>query len=289
MTLSPARRTAAGALVEALDRFLEADARQRKLRSTARLEAGLERAIARAFRRQGAVFLRRLAPVRHRFATAEARSARKLAEAIREEDWLPYFDEAALQTLELFAGPLRAFAERALAAGGRAAIADLSLSSSFDLKHPDAVAYLDRHAAERVAGINDTTRQQIATIIRDGAEAGKSYSAIAREIKAKYSAFAVGSPIEHIRSRAELVAVTELAEGYEAGNRMVADRLTVAGLEMEKAWLDVGDEREDADCRSNAGIGWIPIEDSFPTGADRPPEHAACRCACMYRRKPTGS
>jgi hypothetical protein len=287
VTLAPERRSAAIDLVVALDRFLEADARRRKLRSTARLEAGLERAIARAFRRQGAVFLRRLGPIRHRFAVAEGRSVRNLAEAIREEDWLPYFDAAELETLELFTGPLRTFAERALTAGARAAIADLTLHSSFDLKSPDAIAYLDHHAAERVAGINDATRSQIATIIRNGVEAGKSYSQVAREIKGRFSQFAVGSPIEHLSSRAELVAVTEIADGYEAGNRLIADRLVSAGLTMQKSWLDVGDKREDERCRSNAAAGWIPIDAAFPSGADRPPDHPACRCACLYQRAPT--
>lgn len=276
---------AAGALVEALDRFHEADLRREKRRAVRTLERRLQSDLARAWRRQGGVFLARLTRVATRFTAVESRRSR-LLEAIREDEWLPLFDAAALETLELFVGPISIGAQQALLAGAKVTIADLALGSSFDLGNPQALTELRARAGERVAGINATTRDQIRAIIVEGVEQRKSYSAIAREIKARYTQFATGSPLAHIASRAELVAVTEIGDAYETGSRAVVDRLARAGLEMEKQWLDVGDRRVDPDCAANSDQGWIPIDQNFQTGHAHPTAHPGCRCTTEYRRRP---
>lgn len=277
----------AGTLVEAIDRLLEADLRRRKARTTAALERDLAAALARAWRRQGNAFLGRLAGVATRFTATESATTR-LLEAIREDDWLPLFDEVLLETIELFVGPIALQTEAALRAGAVAAIADLRVRTSFDLASPEAIEALRERAATRVAGINATTRDDIRRIIANGVADQKSYSAIAREIRAKYTQFAVGSPLEHIASRAELVAVTEIGDAYEAGARGVADRLVGAGLTMEKQWLDVGDRRVDPVCASNAAEAWIPIDQAFGSGHQQPTAHPGCRCTSQYRRQRAG-
>ncbi|MEW6223183.1 MAG: phage minor head protein [Chloroflexota bacterium] len=284
--MRPAAAAAARELAAALDVFLEADARRRKARATAPHQRALQAAMAKAFRRQGSTFLALLG--RRAPATEARRSARNLREALPEEEvWRRAFGEAALATLVLFEGPLRQYAALAMLDGARAAIAELRIRDAFELSNPRAVAWLETHPALRVAGINDATRDEIGRIISEGAAAGRSYSAIAREIRAAYRAFAVGSPLEHIRSRAELVAVTEIGDAYEAGNRIVADGVAAAGLEMEKSWLDVGDRRVDPDCVSNAAQGWIPIDAAFGSGHQQPTAHPGCRCTTLYRRKPS--
>lgn len=282
----PSTGDLAADLVSALDRFLEADLRRRKARSTAGIERDLARAIGRAWRRQGNVFVAKLTRMATRFTAVES-TATRLLEAIREAEWLPLFDDAALETLELFVGPISLQTEKALLAGAKGVIADLALGPSFELASPEAIADLRSRAAVRVAGINATTRDDLRRIIADGVAQRKSYGAIAREIKAKYSAFAVGSPLAHIASRAELVAVTEIGDAYEEGNRGVADRLAAAGLEMEKQWLDVGDRRVDPVCASNAAEGWIPVDQAFGSGHQQPTAHPGCRCTCEYRRRPS--
>lgn len=274
----------ANALIGAIDRLLEADLRRRKARTTAGLERDLAAALSRAWRRQGNAFLRRLARVATRFTGTESASAR-LLEAIREDDWLPLFDQVLLDTIELFVGPIALQTEAALRAGAVAAIADLRIRTSFDLVSPEAIEALRERAASRVAGINATTRDDIRRIIANGVADQKSYSAIAREIRAKYTQFAVGSPLEHIASRAELVAVTEIGDAYEAGARGVADRLVGAGLTMEKQWLDVGDRRVDPVCAGNAAEAWIPIDQAFGSGHQQPTAHPGCRCTTQYRRQ----
>lgn len=271
-------------LVASLDRFLEADLRARKARTTAAIERDLAGSLGKAWRRQGALFLRGLTGLATRFTAKESATAR-LLEAIREDEWLPIFDEAVIETLELFTGPIALQTEAALRAGAAAAIADLQVRTSFDLANPEAIDVLQRRAATRVVGINATTRDDIRRIIADGVANKQSYSAIAREIKGKYAAFATGSPLGHIASRAELVAVTEIGDAYEEGNRGVADRLTRAGLVMEKQWLDVGDRRVDPICAGNAAEGWIPIDQAFGSGHQQPTAHPGCRCTVQYRRQ----
>lgn len=275
----------AGDLVDAIDRFLEADLRRRKARATTPLERALEVAIARAFRRQGNVFMAKLTGQATRFTAVES-AGERLLEAIRESDWLPLFDEASLETLEAFIGPISIGTEKALLAGAKGVIADLALGPSFELGNPRALTELRARAAARVAGINATTKADLRRIIAQGIADKKSYSAIAREIKAKYSQFAVGSPLAHIASRAELVAVTEIGDAYEIGARATVDRLTSFGLEMEKQWLDVGDRRVDPECVSNAAQGWIPLDEVFPSGHQQPTAHPGCRCTTEYRRRP---
>ena len=266
-------------LLEAVGRFLEADLRRRKARLTRALERDLERRLARIFRRQGTALLRRFARIRGRFAPEESvpRGTTAITEALRETDWLPLFDAAMLETIVTMRTTIHRATGLALLAGGNTAIGELAIDASFTLKHPGAVAWLETHAAERVTGIKAATRTEIARILTAGTAEGKSYAAIARELRTQFETFA--------RSRAELIAVTEIGDAYEMGNRMVADTLTNVGLEVEKQWLTVGDRRVDPACDSNGVAGWIPIAEPFPAGAQQPTQHAGCRCTVEYRRK----
>lgn len=277
-------------LLTALDRLLEANARLRKRRALSRLERRLTRAMQRAFRAQGRAFVRRLGALRDRFPRETQREA-ALREAIEEFEWGPLFDDAVLATLRLFQEPLDEVARQALVAGALSAIAELQLDVSFSLEHPRAVQYIASVGAERVTRITDTTRDELRTILTQATSEGWSYDRTARAITAKYADFA-GPPLrgrpQHIASRAHLIAITETGDAYEAGNRAVADDLASAGLEMEKSWLIVGDERTCPICNGNAQAGWIPLERAFPSGHQQPTGHPGCRCTARWRRKGAG-
>lgn len=273
-------------LVASLDRFLEADLRRRKLRTTAAIERALEVGLARAWRRQGNIFVAKLSRLATRFTAVES-TATRLLEAIAEDDWLPLFDATAIDTLEAFVEPMTLQTQRALLAGARGTIADLRLGTSFDVANPAAIHELRFRAVDRVAGINATTREDLRRTIADGVANRKSYGAIARDIKGKFSGFGARSPLKHIASRAELVAVTEIGDAYEIGNRDVVDHLASAGLVMEKQWLDVHDGRVDPVCKGNAGQGWIPLDQAFQSGHQQPTAHPGCRCTTQYRRQPS--
>lgn len=267
-------------LVPALDRFLEATARDRKRRASTPLERRLERAIAKAFRTQGTLFVRRFRTLR------SAPTNEALREALREADWIPYFASAVTDTLSLFSEPLTELALAAIEAGFRSAIVDVGVAIAFDQSNPEFVDYLAKVGVERVAGINDTTRAELRTLISDASARGDSYSAIARRISARYERFAVGVPQQHLRSRAELVAVTEIGDAYEFGTLSAAADLASGGIPMEKSWLTVGDARVSAGCRENERAGWIELDKAFPSGHDRPLRFPGCRCALLTQRRP---
>lgn len=273
----------------ALDAFLEAVLRTRREQATAKATAKAERAIARAFRAQGRVFL---AAWERRLRRAGLREGPPPpppppGDPALALSWEPAFSEAEIATLQLFEEPIQALVEAAIQTGARAAIADLSADISFSLANPRAVAFLEQYGARRVTRINETTRAEIKRIVTRAVQEGWSYNRTAKEITGRFREFAVGKPQLHIDSRAHLVAVTEAGEAYEEGSLEVGQSLRDAGIEMEKKWSNVGDSRVSDGCRANTAAGWIPIDDAFPSGHMRPVRFPGCRCTALYQRKPT--
>lgn len=260
-------------LLPALDRFLEAATAAQKWRVVGPQERKLRTALARAFRTQGKSFVAGFAKLRGAFT-----------EAFTAADWITIFNAATQDSFSLFLDPLQAGVEAALLAGATNLIAELGMDVSFSLRNPRAVAYVQAHGADLVRGIDDTTRSYLNTLLTQAADEGWSYQRTAEAITARYREFAVGVPQQHIRSRAELVATTELGNAYEAGNSIVVRDLTDAGLRMEKSWLTANDERVDPDCQANQDAGWIPFDETFPSGDMEPLAHPACRCTALYRR-----
>lgn len=157
----------------------------------------------------------------------------------------------------------------------------------FDLKNPRAVAYFKSYGVDLLKELNGTTKASIKSIIEQGLENGHSYDRIAQTIKAKFDSYAElpkRAP-SHIRSRAQLVAVTELGNAYQQGNIDGVRAAMSTGLKFEKKWLTVGDRRVSAGCKENQGAGWIDIDKDFPSGHDRPLRFPGCRCSALYRRK----
>lgn len=258
-----------------LTRFLEAATAAQKWRVVRPMERKLQKAMRKAFTAQGEAFLDGFADERGKFS-----------EALTQADWLQIFDKAAALTYNLFLDPLEATAIAGLTAGASAVIADLDIGIAFNLANPRAVQYLNQHGAQNVRGINDTTRSYLQTVITQGVDEGWSYQKMAKAIKDRYAEFAVGVPQQHIRSRAELIAVTESGEAYEAGSEMPVRDLQDAGLRMEKSWLTVGDKRVEQHCLDNEAQGWIPFDEAFSDGSMRALAHPACRCSTLYRRAP---
>jgi hypothetical protein len=277
-------------LLPILDRFLEAVARTRREKALATETAKAERAIGQAFEEQGRVFLESWERAVRRAGLREGPPPPPPPPPTDPALALPWesaFSEAEIATLQLFEGPIQALVEEALRVGARAAIAGLEADISFSLANPRAVAFLEQYGARRVTMINETTRSEIQRMVARGVREGLSYDQVAKEITGRFREFAVGKPQLHIDSRAHLVAVQEAGEAYEEGNLIVGQQLRDAGIEMEKKWSTTGDSRVSDLCRRNAAAGWIPLEQSFPSGHDRPLGHVACRCAALYQRKPT--
>lgn len=271
-------------LAEAIDRLIEANAPLRKQTALAKPERKLTAAMARAFRAEERAFLARL---KQRQAAFPSESLREVAERI---DWEDLYDDAATETQLKFAEPLDEFTAKLLQAGMTAAATELDLETTFDLAHPEAVAYLEQKGADRVTKIRNTTRDRLRTLLTWAADEGWSYARTAREISLLYRSMAGPqrgvAQVSHLRSRAEAIAVFELGDAYEHGNMLVAKDLQASGLEMQKKWLSVGDDRVRPEHRANQEQGWIPLDDAFQDGNGRPPSDPGCRCTLLMRRKP---
>jgi len=160
---------------------------------------------------------------------------------------------------------------------------NMGMQDAFSLAHPDAVKWADKRAALRVAGVNNTTKNDIRSLIVHGLENGESYGSVQRSIKRQFTQFAVGSPLEHIQSRAELVAVTEMGEAYEAGAATLSDELEAHGIEQEKSRVGPNDGHTSDACIADLAVGWIRKGDAFPSGIMSGLEHPGCRHGTIYR------
>lgn len=194
------------------------------------------------------------------------------------------FDAVSELTSKTMQEAIKRGIEEAMLTGASTLLTELSLSLRFDLEDPRAVAYLENRGAALVSGINETTREGIKDILANGVKENFSYGQIAKQIKDQFDGFSAPSPLQHIRNRAELIADTELGNAFESTRSTVASDLMSGGIDMEKSWLTIGDDRVSEDCSSNEAAGWIPAQDNFPSGDDTPLAHPGCRCTALYRR-----
>jgi len=272
--------------------LLEAVSRGAQRAKAERLIHPLEIAMRKAFREQGSLTVRKFRQVKRFFAEGEdpwkqygARLDAKFSEAVPPSEWEAIWAAVMLETVKLFTAPIDTAVAKALEHGGMAMLAELGMGVKFDLKNPRVVEYLKNYGANLVKGINETTRDYLQTLITQATEEGWSYKRTAEAMIERFEEFAVGKPQAHIDSRAHLIAVTETGNAYEEGNMIVARDLQDAGLTMEKSWSTVGDDKVSAGCRENEAVGWIPLDDAFPSGHQQPLRFPGCRCEARYQRK----
>jgi hypothetical protein len=153
----------------------------------------------------------------------------------------------------------------------------------FDLKNPRAQSWFSQHggSTEYIKGIQTTTKDQIKNLVVKKIEKGESYTQLAKEIQTKFEGFS--------KDRAKLIAVHESAQAFEGGNRMAIDDLVDLGLEYEKQSNSMKDEKVAPLDVKNDEIGWIPLDQPFPSGHQHAPFHVRCRCWIEYRRIKTDS
>lgn len=257
--------------IAALDRFIEAGMRDKKRRALDPIEKKLQDEMAGSFKQQGSHFLDTHPPIG------------ELAPAGDVVSWQVNWTRTAIATTARMVKAIHSAASSSLQAGADDAIEQVPQSIdfgvSFDLENPRAVDYLRDRAAEQVAGINDTTRGQLQTIIADGVEQGQTYSEVAATIRETFDGFG--------GSRAQTIAVTEAASGYVAGSLAAAADMADAGLTMEKSWLKEEDACDEV-CIPNADQGYIAYDETFESGDDGPPAHPNCRCDLLIRRVGSG-
>jgi SPP1 gp7 family putative phage head morphogenesis protein len=159
-------------------------------------------------------------------------------------------------------------------------------SDLFSVRNVTARDWSAREAGRLISKTSDTTKNEIRDIVTNGVENGHSYQKIAKAIRDKYKDSGEFSGVnkapKHLRTRADLIASTEMGNAYEQGKREVMNRVSRT-TPMEKKWLAVGDERTSDECRANDAQDWIGNDERFNSGHDCPLEHPGCRCTLTYR------
>lgn len=253
--------------------------RGRKLVATADIEARMTGRMRILFGNQLTALLNRIRPA---FAASEPR---RMAQGDSSGGTNPYWDDIAAATYEIWRRAVESFVQEAMGIGGNAIMAELGISGVFDLANPRAVAYLEQAPPLAVERILATTGERVRPILTQAANEGWGYGQTAARLRELWQGFAAPAAQAHIRDRAELIAVTEVGQAYEEGQKVVIAGMQERGMAMEKAWLAVDDDHlEYPMCGDNEAQGWIPVEDAFQSGHDSPLAHPACRCSCLYRR-----
>jgi hypothetical protein len=283
--------TRAARVRRALRLFVEETAAPRRAAAVDALERETAGRVAKWFVFQGQVAVRVLGAEMGPRLDASARRESRLREDISWEEW-----DYLLNGVFMGNHPGGMLALRDIISDGRATayargaeetLAGTGLGVRFAVGSPAAVAHARAVAAAQVTRINDTTRDQLRTLITQAVENGWSWNRTAEAITERYKDFA-GAPLfpsRTFRSRAEMVAAYEIGDAYEAGSEAQALALAAEGVTMEKSWLDAGDARVRPAHRANAAAGWIPLDATFPDGSRRSPTDAGCRCAVAYRAR----
>lgn len=248
-------------LTKAIDRLEEAITTAQKQRALGPLERRLASLMRRMFREQKSYLLK------------QAKGG-QLAASLDRVAFAASMAAVERQVADLM---IQAF-ER-----GRA-LADKDLAEAEDGYLDGLKLQMARRAADRIAGINDTTRGIIRNLIELALQEQWSYTKLASRIRAAFVEFARPAVQRHIRDRAELIAVTEMGQAFIDGQIDATSKLILRGAQIEKAWLTVGDDRVSDGCRANDAAGWIPFAQTFPSGHAAPLRFPGCRCALQTRR-----
>lgn len=252
--------------------------RQRGIRRTegmlTHLETSFTREIAEIFREQGRIVAEKFTEIMGGYFREDMRA---------DSDYI--MNIAIYMTHQRFANEYTRYSFMSWQIGRESFGSSVGVETSFDLYDARAYEYLRRRAGERITGINEQTRTRIREIITNGYAEGKTYQEIARDIKGEFEAFAVRRE-GTLRSRAELVAVTELRDAHEDSQLQQAQDFIAQGYQMEKAWLVRDDEKLCEICRMNGADGWIAFDAVFASGHFMATAHPGCRCRTLWRIKP---
>ncbi|MFA5385784.1 MAG: phage portal protein [Eubacteriales bacterium] len=143
---------------------------------------------------------------------------------------------------------------------------------SFDVVNPTFIDWISEYGAERVKGINDTTKEALRKTLAEGIDAGESIPKLKDRV--------LGVMGEAKTSRAEKIAKTETHNSVGKGTQ---ETYAAAGVK-KKEWLTSIDGRER---ESHAAINHEVVDIdkqfgnglSFPGDPSGPPEEVVnCRC-----------
>lgn len=257
-----------------MDEFLEQNRMAQKERKLKKIRKRLEKDLKKAFQIQGDKFMKRFEKYKNKFQEAD-----------EQDDVNRTFELVLSETIGLFSKPINDAIEEALLTGGKELFTEMDMDIDFNLSNPRAQEYINKHGAELVSGVSNTTKKRINYVVSKGMEKGWSYDETAKALKQRWKKFAVGMPQKHIRSRAHLISVTEVGQAYEFGARESVKQMQERAMPMEKKWQTVGDNRVSEGCATNEAEGWIDVDQTHNSGHMHPLRFPGCRCTELYRRK----
>lgn len=138
------------------------------------------------------------------------------------------------------------------------------------------VSAMRHRAAQRIAGINDTTRAAVQALIEQAQRENWAYTKLATALRKQFAEFS--------KTRAKLIAVTEIGQAYTDGQMAAAQKRERMGQVVEKKWNDSGDGKVSQGCLQNSAQGWLPLAQSFSSGHQSPLRFPGCRCSMSTRR-----
>ncbi len=261
------------------------------LNKEAALEASVEQLtadLARLWKRQSRAFIRLLSQYKGRLSrqgleSLAYRIAAEAADPISEGEWVELWEDVEKLTEAAFATALVNGMGAALQAGGDAET--LALGVAFDLASQPAQDFLAEKGGLLITRVNKTTKDQIRVTLGKSWEEKWSWGRLGKELESRFADMTtpLGPVAKHIRTRGELIAITELGNAFEEGSMQTAQTLESAGVMIEKKWLTSGDARVSAGCRENSAADWLALNGLFPSGHTRPLRFPGCRCSLEKR------
>lgn len=121
--------------------------------------------------------------------------------------------------------------QKGIDAWGQKVLNQLGAEVTFDLRNPIVAEYLDAWREQKIAGITQTARDRVTSILQDGVDEGLGIDALKRRLREEFEDMA--------RSKAEVIARTEVVGSSNAANLAAYQ---MSGLVDGKEWLAVQDD-----------------------------------------------
>lgn len=161
---------------------------------------------------------------------------------------------------------------------GRAALDELKIQSSFDIKQPEVVRFIEQQAQRFAVEVNQTTWDALKKALAEGMDTGEGIDKLKERVEEVMG--------DRIRSSSETIARTEVNTASNGGKLLAYKQ---KGVVTRKGWLAALDERTRdshvaAHRKYQEGIG---MDEDFEVGAGSGPapgqiglaeEDINCRC-----------
>ena len=135
-----------------------------------------------------------------------------------------------------------------------------------------ASAYLRSNSLAKLTGeIADTTKDRLRDSIANAWDAGGSYDQVVKSITDTFADFS--------EKRAAMIAQNEVGNAYSQARKSIA-----AGAGFDEKSSEIESDNPCEACVDNEAAGWLPVEDSYPSGDDGPLFHVNCLCSENFRK-----